>query len=65
MNFAWQWHWWDGRGRLKDFAARSFLLKLEGQGQIRLPALQANKRRVRRGVAELPHWEEPPVLGRG
>src|ERR1035441_3550466 len=31
-----QWQWLDGRGRLKDFAARSFLLKLEGQGQIKL-----------------------------
>jgi hypothetical protein len=60
-----QWQWLDGRGRLKDFAARSFLLKLEGQGQIRLPALQANKRRVRRGVDALAHWEEPPVLGAG
>ena len=60
-----QWQWWDGRGRLKDFAARSFLLKLEGQGQIKLPALQVNKRRVRRGVDELAHWQEPPVLGAG
>ena len=60
-----QWQWLDGRGRLKDFAARSFLLKLEGQGQIRLPALQANQRRVRRGVDEAAHWEEPSVLRAG
>jgi hypothetical protein len=58
-----EWQWLDGRGRLKDFAARSFLLKLEGQGQISLPALQVNKRRLRRGVEELAHWQEPPVLG--
>ena len=60
-----QWQWLDGRGRLKDFAARSFLLKLEGQGQIRLPALQANKCRVRRGVEGLASWQEPPVLKGG
>src|ERR1017187_9781047 len=58
-----QWQWWDGRGRLKDFAARSFLLKLEGQGLVRLPPLQVNKRRLGRGVAELAHWQEPPGLG--
>ena len=58
-----QWQWLDGRGRLKDFAARSFLLKLEGQGQIRLPVLQVNKRRPRRGVDELAHWQEPPAWG--
>jgi len=58
-----QWQWLDGRGRLKDFAARSFLLKLERQGQITLPALQVNKRRLRRGVEDLAHWQEPPVLG--
>ena len=58
-----QWHWQDGRGRLKDFAARSFLLKVEGQGLISLPPLQANKRRLRRGVEALPHWQEPPILG--
>jgi hypothetical protein len=57
-----QWHWLDGRGRLKDFAVRSFLLKLDGQGQIRLPKLQVNKRRHRRAVAELTDWQEPPVL---
>jgi hypothetical protein len=60
-----QWRWCDGRGRLKDFAARSFLLKLAGQGLISLPPLQENKRRLRRGVAELAHWQEPPVLRAG
>ena len=34
------WAWRDERQRLKDFAARSFLLKLEAQGQITLPALR-------------------------
>jgi hypothetical protein len=58
-----QWQWYDGRGRLKDFAARSFLLKLEAQELITLPPLQENKRRPRRGVVSLQHWQEPPVLG--
>jgi hypothetical protein len=58
-----QWQWYDGRGRLKDFAARSFLLKLEAQELITLPPLQENKRRPRRGVVSLPRWQEPPVLG--
>src|ERR1035441_10180165 len=64
-EFCLRWQWLDGCGGLKDFAARSFLLKLEGQGQIRLPRLRVNKRRFRRGVAELTHWQEPPVLGAG
>ena len=58
-----QWQWYDGRGRMKDFAARSLLLKLEAQKFITLPPLQASKRRARRGVAALAHWQEPPVLG--
>jgi len=58
-----QWQWYDGRGRMKDFAARSLLLKLEAQKFITLPPLQASKRRARRGVAALAHWQDPPVLG--
>src|ERR1017187_5616001 len=54
-----QWDWRDDRGRLKDFAARSLLLKLEAASQIKLPPLQENKRRDPRKVAVLPHWEEP------
>lgn len=34
-----KWDWKDQRGRIKDFAARSFLLKLEGRGEICLPSL--------------------------
>ena len=54
------WDWRNERGRLKDFAARSFLLKLEGGGWIDLPALQEQKRRVRQPVPKLEGWEEPP-----
>jgi hypothetical protein len=53
------WNWRDGRGRLKDFAARSLLLKLEAREQIRLPALRVNKRRAARRVKGLASWEEP------
>jgi hypothetical protein len=53
------WNWRNERGRLKDFAARSFLLKLEAGGWIGLPALQAQQRRERKPVAELAAWEEP------
>lgn len=47
------WQWRDTRGRLKDFAARSLLLKLAGEGHIELPALQENKRRPPRTVHAL------------
>ena len=61
LCLPWQWH--EGRGRLKDFAARSFLLKLEAQALLTLPPLRESKRRPRRGVAPLPSWQEPPVWG--
>ena len=54
------WDWRNERGRLKDLAARSFLLKLETEGWIDLPALQEQKRRVRKPVPKLEGWEEPP-----
>jgi hypothetical protein len=54
-----QWNWRDGRGRLKDFAARSFLLKIEQRGEVVLPALQTQKRRARSPVLSPPQWEEP------
>ena len=57
------WEWRNSQGRLKDFAARSFLLKAELKGWIQLPALQENQRRVRAPVAEWSGWEEPPPRG--
>ena len=53
------WRWEDGKGRLKDFAARSFLLKLETQGRLRLPALQLHQRRAARSAPDWPNWQEP------
>lgn len=53
------WQWRNERGRLKDFAARSFLLKLEVRGQVQLPPLQFQKRRPAREVEVLGGWKEP------
>lgn len=53
------WGWRDQRGRLKDFAARSLLLKLEAQGYLRLPLLQLQKRRAPRRVRRLIGWQQP------
>ena len=55
------WNWRDRLGRVKDFAARSFLLKLQAQGRIGLPALQESKRRARRPVHGLIDWPEPSL----
>jgi hypothetical protein len=53
------WSWRDHQGRLKDFAARSLLLKLEAQGRVRLPVLQVHKRRTRPTVVPLSDWQQP------
>jgi hypothetical protein len=57
-----QWNWRNEQGRLKDFAARSFLLKLAAQGRIKLPALQEHQRRPGKVVAALSDWQEPGPL---
>jgi hypothetical protein len=54
-----RWDWVDGRGRLKDFAARSLLLKLASRGLVKLPALRTQFRRKRPVVRQLEGWEEP------
>lgn len=56
------WQWRDARGRLKDFAARSLLLKLEGQGRIELPPLQENQRRPPRRVYPLAQGDPPSLM---
>ena len=55
------WQWRDACGRLKDFAARSFLLKLEAQGRITLPPLQVQQRRARPSAAARSDWQEPTL----
>ena len=56
-----RWDWVDARGRLKDFAARSLLLKLESRGRVKLPALRTQFRRERPKVSEPEAWEEPSM----
>lgn len=45
------WDWHDGRGRAKDLAARSFLLKMEERGLIVLPPLRQAYRKPRAVIA--------------
>ena len=54
-----RWDWRDAKGRLKDFAARSLLLKLEARGRVVLPALRTRMRRAPRKVVEPAGWQEP------
>ena len=54
-----RWDWRDERGRAKDFAARSLLLKLADRGRIGLPALRVSQRRPRREAPRRPEWQEP------
>jgi len=44
-----RWDWRNGKGRLKDMAARTLLLKLERLGEIRLPVRHSPGRPNRRG----------------
>lgn len=57
-----RWEWRNERGVLKDFAARSFLLKLEARGLMALPALQLHQRRPPRQVKRLSAWREPSAM---
>jgi hypothetical protein len=58
-----QWDWRNARGRLKDFAARSFLEKLQARGLVVLPALQLLRRHPRPKAAELGavSWPTQPL----
>jgi hypothetical protein len=48
------WDWSSPTGQLKDFAARSFLLKLATRGLITLPPVRESKQRVRGYVRPIP-----------
>lgn len=54
-----RWQWRDARGRLKDFAARTFLLKLQAEGHLSLPPLQLHQRRGARAAPRLENWQLP------
>lgn len=53
------WEWRDRSNRLKDFAARSFLLKLQGLDRIHLPEIRAQMRSRRKPVAMPQDWQRP------
>lgn len=55
------WNWRNLAGRLKDMACRSLLLKLEGQGQIRLPPRKTASVNGLRNhqAAPIPHDQSP------
>ena len=58
-----QWDWRDNAGRAKDFAARSFLLKLSALGVIELPALRPRSRTGFRRKEWAPEgWQEPAAI---
>jgi Domain of unknown function (DUF4338) len=58
-----QWEWRNGRGELKDFAARSLLDKLAGRGLVVLPPLQlqSSHPRPKPGRAMTVGWPEEAV----
>lgn len=60
-----QWDWRNGRGQLKDFAARSFLEKLEQRGLVILPPLQGLRSHPRPQAVPQPEgdWPTVPVEG--
>ena len=58
------WNWRNGAGQLKDMAARSLLLKLEAQGQIRLPPRRTASVNGLRNRPAAPRDHDPsPVEG--
>jgi hypothetical protein len=63
-SLAAEWDWRNGRGRLKDMAARSLLVKLHERGLIRLPArrqVPSNRMAARQIQRRL--WNRTPVAG--
>ena len=59
-----QWGWRDGKGRIKDMAARSLLVKLEERGLVALPARrQVACNRMGTRPAPVLEWDTRPVEG--
>jgi Druantia protein DruA len=60
------WGWRNGRGELKNFAARSFLEKLAARSLVVLPDLRIQNRPPRPNPDQLPgiDWPTPSVCGR-
>ena len=63
------WDWSSPTGQLKDFAARSFLLKLATRGLITLPPVREEKQRVRGYARPIPasfiEPQQPPPVASG
>ena len=57
------WKWEDASGRIKDMAARSFLLKLEGRGLVTLPPRKYNYRGRYRRQGKSPLYSKDPITG--
>lgn len=53
------WEWRDRSNRLKDFAARSLLLKLQAQERIHLPEIRGQMRSCRKPTTMREGWERP------
>ena len=58
-----RWQWRTAQGRLKDFAARSLLLKLAARGLLALPPLR-EQHQTRRWEPGAPPGQPPPVPAR-
>jgi hypothetical protein len=59
-----RWNWRNGKGQLKDMAARSLLVKLEQRGLVALPARrQTPCNRMRSRPVEVLAWDDRPVEG--
>jgi len=57
-----EWDWRNGRGQLKDMAARSLLVKLHERGHVELPPRrQAPTNRMRRQSVAEAEWDTTPI----
>ncbi len=53
------WDWRNAKGRLKDMACRTFLLKLEKRGEIILPAPSNNNGAASKLITDVAHQTDP------
>jgi hypothetical protein len=60
-----EWGWCNGKGQMKDMAARSLLLKLDARALIKLPVRRqvASNRMLSRGISPQ-CWDTTPVMGK-
>jgi hypothetical protein len=61
-----RWDWRNGRGQIKDMAARTLLVKLEQRGHIRLPERlhkPTGRRRKRRGAPAVEQYQRSAIAG--